>query len=502
MPDHEFHPPRNAGEADPRRWVAFAILLLASFMNLMDVTVVNVAIPSMQQNLGASSSQIEWVVAAYVLAFALGLLPFGRLGDIVGRREMFLVGVGLFTLGSFLCGIAPNIETLIGARVLQGMAGAVMTPQVPALAQVIFPPEERGLAFSMFGLSSGLASVAGPVLGGLLVGGNFWGMDWRPIFLINIPFGIFAVLAGLALIIKVPPHKGLRNDFFGIGLFGVAMLMLVFPLIEGRSYGWPMWAFAMMLGSSAVMAAFFFWERHRVRVGGSQLLPFSLLTNRNFLLGMAMTVLFASAIPGFFLTFAIYLQTGFGLTPLQAGLTGVPFSVGVVLSSYASGRLGSRYLSQRFAAGMGLLALGLGATDWVIATGGTQINSLAFTLPLLIAGGGLGIGIAALFQMILAGVPHKDAGSGSGALQAFQQAGNALGVAISGEIFFTWLDNAKAWGATSKQAGFTHAATAAVLYSIIACLLAAGLVPLLRRGARADAKDGDANETVPLIVET
>src|SRR5690349_1063946 len=207
----QFHVPQSKADADPRRWVALTVLLIANFMNLMDVTIVNVALPSLRENLNADASQIEWVIAAYVLAFALGLLPFGRLGDIVGRTQMFLIGVGAFTLASAACGLAPSIEWLIAARVLQGLAGAIMTPQVLAIATVTFPPEERGQSFSLFGLSAGLAAVAGPIVGGLLIGWNFWGLDWRPIFLVNIPFGILAVVAGWFLIPRTPGHPDLKN---------------------------------------------------------------------------------------------------------------------------------------------------------------------------------------------------------------------------------------------------------------------------------------------------
>ncbi|HEY4199219.1 MAG TPA: DHA2 family efflux MFS transporter permease subunit [Devosiaceae bacterium] len=480
MTENHFTPPTDSASADPRRWIALAILLLASFMNLMDVTIVNVAIPSMQANLGAEPSQIEWVVAAFVLAFALGLLPFGRLGDIVGRKRMFLIGVSLFTLGSLLCGIAPNIELLIAARVLQGFAGSVMTPQVLALAQVIFPPKERGLAFSLFGLSAGLASVAGPVIGGALIAGNFWGLDWRPIFLVNIPFGILAVVAGIALIVKVPPHPGLRNDALGIVLFGLAMVLLVYPLIEGRSYGWPWWALAMMLTAVVFAVAFFLWQRHRDRIGASQLLPMALLTNRNFLLGALMTVIFASGVPGFFLTFSIFLQSGFGLTPLQSGLTGVPFSVGVIFASFASGKLGSNFLRQRFAVGCLLLALSMALSHWVIAGITDHVDSLAFLLPLLVGGFGLGIAFGSLFQLILSGVPHKDAGSASGALQAFQQAGGALGVALAGQVFFTVLEGAATTSAGAHGSDFANAAAATTVCEVVTFLVAAAVVLFIR----------------------
>lgn len=203
-------------------------------------------------------------------------------------------------------------------------------------------------------------------------------------------------------------------------------------------------------------------------------------TNRNFLIGALMTLFFASGVPGFFLGFAIFLQTGFGLTPLQSGLTGIPFSIGVVCASLASGRLGSRYLPQRFAAGALLLAIGFAYNRWTILQTGETLNQFAFTLPLAIAGIGLGLGFASLFQMILSGVPHKDAGSASGALQAFQQTGGALGVALTGEIFFTWLDHARDWGATSKASGFVNAAGAASIYVVTIFVLAAALVPFLK----------------------
>ena len=224
---------------DPRRWLALVILLIANFMNLIDVTIVNVALPSMREGLGATDSQIEWVIAAYILAFALGLLPFGRLGDILGRTHLFLWGVAAFTAASALCGLAPNIEFLIIARVIQGLAGAMMTPQVLAIATVTFPPHERGQAFSLFGLSAGLAAVCGPILGGLLISANLFGMDWQPIFLVNIPIGIAAVIAGWFLIPRLPGNASMRNDYVGIVLFGSGILAVVFPIVEGRAYGWP-----------------------------------------------------------------------------------------------------------------------------------------------------------------------------------------------------------------------------------------------------------------------
>lgn len=477
MSPQQFHVPQTKADADPNRWVALAVLLLASFMNLIDVTIVNVAIPSMQEELGADASQIEWVIAAYVLAFALGLLPFGRLGDIVGRTHMFLIGVGLFTVASAACGLAPSIEWLIAARVLQGLAGAVMTPQVLAIATVTFPPEERGQSFSLFGLSAGLAAVAGPILGGLLIGANLhlnWfgsdiSLDWRPIFLVNVPVGILAVVLGWFIIPRPPGHPGLKNDFVGILLFGASMVALVYPLIEGRSYGWPLWAWGMMAMSVVGLALFVLWERQMAASDRPQLLNFSLIRNSNFLLGALVTTIFASGIPGFFMVISILLQGGYGLTPLESGLTNTPFSVGVLVISIISGRFGSNFLRTRLAVSGGLLAAGMLWIHFVILNIGPTFDHWTFLPPLFLAGLGLGLGFSALFQTVLSSVPPRDAGAGSGALQAFQQVGGAIGVALIGEIFFTSLGPIPPLfmqGPDAVHAGFSNAAATATFYLV------------------------------------
>ncbi len=469
--------PQAATPPDPRRWPALFFLLLASFMNMIDVTIVNVALPEMQTDLGANSSQIEWVVAGYVLAFALFLLPFGRLGDIIGRRTMFLWGVVAFTIGSALCGIAPSIETLIAARVAQGIAGAMMTPQVLSIATVMFPPQERGFAFSFFGLTAGLASVAGPMAGGLLISADLWGLDWRPIFLINIPIGIIAVLAAMRYVPKIAPHPGLTNDFVGIGIFGASILAIIFPLVEGRVYGWPAWAFALLVAGIIGLVGFYFWERSREKAGKSELLPVGLLANRNFTVGTLMTLVFFSGVPGLFMVLAIFFQTGFRFTPLESGLATLAFPVGVLVASQFNGRLANKWLSRRLFVGALLLTVGMIMIHMVITGIGQSIDAWAFVPGLLIGGLGMSTAISALFQTILSGVPPKDAGSASGSLQAFQQVGGALGVALVGEIFFSTLEKGDAAG---MQAAFVNAATNATWYQIAAFALVAAMVPLLK----------------------
>jgi EmrB/QacA subfamily drug resistance transporter len=491
----QFHVPQSKADADPRRWIALAVLLIASFMNLIDVTIVNVAIPSMQANLGADATHIQWVIAAYVLSFALGLLPFGRLGDIVGRTHMFLLGVAAFTVASAACGLAPSIEWLIAARVLQGLAGAMMTPQVLAIATVTFPPEERGQSFSLFGLSAGLAAVTGPIVGGLLIGANLWGLDWRPIFLVNVPVGILAIVLGWFIIPRPPGHPELRNDFVGIALFGASMVTLIYPLIEGRTYGWPAWTWGMMAASLAGLGAFVLWERRMASAGQPQLLNYGLIANPQFLLGALITTIFSSGIPGFFMVISILLQSGFGMTPLESGLTNTPFSVGVLLISLIAGRFGSNYLRTRVALSAIFLSSGMLWIHFIVAGVTSYIDHWWFLPPLLLAGLGLGLGFSALFQAVLSNVPPRDAGAGAGSLQAFQQVGGAIGVALIGQVFFSSLEGARDWGATSLHQAFTVSAANAIWYLVGSF----GLVFLLVFLLKVRPRQGGAAATAPPV---
>lgn len=457
------------------RWVAMAVMLMAGFMNLIDVTIVNVALPSLQADLGASDTGIEWVAAAYILSFSIGLLPFGRLGDLIGRRRVFLAGVACFTAASTLCGMAPNIEMLIAARVAQGISAAMMTPQTLAIAQVIFPPRERGTAFSLFGLTAGLATVTGPVLGGLLIGADIAGLGWRPIFLVNIPVGVAAIIAGLRYIPRSAVNKDVGFDLVGILLAMATMILLVFPLVEGRNFGWPVWIF-LMLAASLPMSVFFArWQMARARAGRPQLMPASVLRNRQFLGGAVMTTLLFSSVPGLFLVLAVFLQVGFGLTPLQSGLTTMPFSIGVLTASLIANRLGGRFTRQRVVGGAIFLISAMAALRYVVGTIEGDLVMSRFIAPLLAGGLGLGTTIPALFQTVLANVQGQDAGSASGSLQSFQQAGAALGVAVMGQIFFGHFGGS---AAGSSPGLFIEALRAALLYSVTAftVVAAGGLV--------------------------
>lgn len=449
------------------------ILLVAGFMNLIDVTIVNVALPSMQKALAATTSQIEWVVAVYILVFALGLLPAGRMGDIIGRQRMFNLGVGVFTLGSAACGLAPSIETLLAARVLQAIGGAMMTPQTLAIVPALFAPHERGLPFALFGLSAGLASVSGPLLGGVLIEQDIWGLGWRPIFLVNLPVGMAAIALALRYLPKMPGNPRLKNDFIGIALAGLALLMVVFPLIEGRQAGWPLWFFAVMVGALPVAGLFVTWQFRQEARGQAQVLPGTLMRNGTYLLGAMLAAVMFSGIPGFFLVLAQYLQLGYGLDALHSGLTTVPFSVGVLVASIISGSLGARMPRQRITLGALCLTAAMVWLGIVVQATSSEVVWLAFMGPLLLGGIGLGTTISPLYQVVLGAVSGQDTGSASGALQALQQVGGALGVAIVGEIFFSRLAGLNA---TDPHPAFASAMTHALIYNTVCfAVIAAGV---------------------------
>ena len=457
------------------RWIAMSALLVANFMNLVDVTIVNVAIPSIQQAFGANDSQIEWVIAIYMLTFALLLLPSGRMGDVFGKRQMFVAGVTVFTLGSALCGMAGSINLLIFARMFQALGGAMMTPQILAMVPILFLPKERGAVFALFGLTAGMASVAGPPLAGVLIHADLWALGWRPIFLVNVPVGVIAILAALRYGPKTTTNRGGAIDGVGILLATTTLLLLLFPLIEGRQLGWPLWCYALLLAAAPMGLAFLKWENRRAAQGLAQLLPVRLLENMDYLLGTGLAALLFAGIPGFFLIWAVTLQSGNGLSALQSGLTTMPFPVGVLLASILSGRLGNRRPRLRISAGAVLLALGVAGIYVALPNGGAPMVRSAYILPLMIAGLGLGSAISPLFQTVLFNVSPQETGSASGALQAFQQVGGALGLAIMGEIFFSSLHESMKTG-TSLPGAYASALSQGLIFCICVFLLLAALV--------------------------
>ena len=436
--DAQILAPRGApgDDVDPRRWLTLVILLLAAFMNLLDVSIVNIAIPSIQRNLNASYADVQWALAGYTLAYALVLITGGRLGDTFGRKRLFMIGVTGFTIMSALCGAAQSPGMLIASRVVQGAMGAIMVPQVLAVIQVIFPPAERIKALAGFGVTAGLGTVSGPLLGGLLIQHNLLGLDWRPIFLINVPVGIIAIAASAVLVRESRAPQPPRLDPVGVGLISAALLLLLYPLVEGRQLGWPAWTFVSMGLAVPVLAGFAWYERIKSRRDGSPLVPLSLFRERGFSAGMAIAIAFFLGIASFGLVLTLFLQLGLGFTPLHAGLTFLPFSLGVLVSSGAAARLAPRFGRGVTMAGALIIAAGMVSLIAIVHHYGVAVTTWELTPGLVAAGLGLGAVIAPLADIVLDRVPRQHAGSASGVFNTGLQLGNSIGIAVIGVIFF------------------------------------------------------------------
>jgi EmrB/QacA subfamily drug resistance transporter len=428
--------PPGGEEPDPRRWIALAVVLTAAFMQLVDISIVNVAIPSIQRDLDASYAQIQWVLAGYQLAFAVTLITGGRLGDIFGRKRLFVLGMTGFTLASALCGLAQNPAMLIGSRVFQGLMGAIMFPQTLSVIQVTFLPRERATAFGTFGATIGLATITGPLVGGLLINGDLLGLDWRPIFLVNVPIGIVALAGALRLLRESRAPQALRTDLLGVGIVSAGLLLLVYPLVEGRDLGWPAWTFVSMAAAVPVLALFALWERRKRAADGSPLVELDLFRHRAFVAGLLVAGFFFMGIPAFFLIFTLWLQVGLGFTALHAGLTGIPFAVGSALASAASVRLAPRLGRRILSLGALLITAGMAGLIATIDRYGGGTHSWQLIPALAVCGLGLGCVVAPLVNIVLAGIRRQDAGAASGVLTTVQQLGGAVGVAVIGVIFF------------------------------------------------------------------
>jgi EmrB/QacA subfamily drug resistance transporter len=455
------------------------VLFAPVFMVLLDVFIVNVTAPSLQAELGASESDVQWVVAAYLLTYAISLITGGRLGDVFGRRRLFRLGVAGFTIASVLCAAAPNPTTLIAARLLQGFAGAAMWPQVLSIIQVELAPHERPRAFGIQGLVSGLAAIAGQIVGGGLIALDLFGLGWRSVFLINIPVGLVALLVSGRVISESRSQTARRLDLPGVALGSLALVLGMVPLVEGRELGWPVWAFAALAAALPAAALFVAVERRIAARGGSPLVELRLLEAPSFRIGVLSAMILYGVI-SFFLLLSIYLQDGLGLSAIDSGLAFTPLAVAFVASSLGGPRLEERRREHLPQAGATLAAMGLLATIAVVrsSVGGSVSAELLGALVMI--GAGMGMAIPGLINLSLRAVPPSDAGAASGMLATCQQIGNALGVALVGTIFFAAL------GSRSGSAAYGDALCAAMAGQVILALAAAALVPRARRPAPAE----------------
>jgi EmrB/QacA subfamily drug resistance transporter len=431
--------------SDPRRpggrWLGVVVLMIASFMDLMDVTIVNVALPALQRDLGATSAHVQWVVAGYLLPFAVLLITSGRLGDIAGRRRMFLIGVSAFTVLSLVAGVSPSADVLVIARALQGAAAALMIPQVLSIIQAMFAPRERAAVFGLYGAVTGLAAVVGPMLGGWLVTSDVWGTSWRSIFLINLPIGVLLLWATLRWVPESRSPHPLRLDLPGVALSAAAVFLVVFPLVQGRELGWPAWVIGMLVAAGPALAVFAWYERRLERRGGSPVVPMSLFTSRGFSSGAIVTTAFNAGVGGFFLVLALYLQGALGFTAWEAGLVLVPFSVGAMVASGVAVPLAAKAGRVVILVGGAAIAGAMVLARAEVVDQGAALGTFGLLVPIVVAGLGLGLVVVPLVDVTLAGVAVRDAGAASGVLNTTRQLGQAFGVAVVGVVFFGVLDD-------------------------------------------------------------
>ncbi|MDN3355961.1 MFS transporter [Actinomadura sp. DC4] len=427
--------PPATREPYPLRWIALFVLLAAEVMDLLDALVTNIAAPSIRADIGGSASVIQWLGAAYTLAMAVGLITGGRLGDIVGRRRMFIIGALGFTAGSLLCAVSQSPEMLIASRGVQGIFGAVMLPQGLGLIKEMFSEKETAKAFGMFGPVMGLSSIGGPILAGWLIGADYFGTGWRMIFLINLPLGLLAVAGGLRFLPESRSERPPRLDLVGVVLAAVASLLIVYPLVQGRELGWPAWTFVSMAAAVAIFGFFGWYESRKHRAGGDPLVVPSLFRKRGFTGGLIVGMVFFSGMAGFSLAFSLYTQLGLGYSPLKAGLTGVPLSIGMIIG-FGLAQAVQRFGRKVIHFGVVVMAAGVACIVLTLHLAGLEVSPWQFAPAVGLSGLGMGLLMAPFFDTVLAGVDTHETGSASGALTAVQQLGNALGVAVLGTLFF------------------------------------------------------------------
>jgi EmrB/QacA subfamily drug resistance transporter len=456
------------------RWVVLAIVLVAEIMDLLDSTVITIAAPTVRSELGGSTASMQWWAAGYTLAFGVLMIVGARLGDIYGRRRVFIVGIAGFTLASTACALAPSPDALIATRVLQGGFGALLIPQGLGVIKNVFPPREMAGAFAAFGPVMGMAAIAGPILAGWLVTADLLGTGWRMIFLINVPLGVIGLLGALRFMPESRSSGRLRLDPLGVVLISTASLCIIYPLVQGRELGWPAWTFAVMAAGLALLGVFAFHER---RAHGTPMIEPSLLRNRAYTSGLLVGLAFFAGFAGLVMVTSLFFQLGLRFSPEHAGLTLVPLSVGTGITAGASYALMPRFGRKVLQGGVLLTVAGLAALAWTVTHWGVSVTSLQMAPANLVVGLGLGFVFGPLFNVILAGVHDDEVGSASGTLNAIQQLGNSIGVALLATIFFSLL-------------GHGHPSPAAmartVLLAAALLVVAFALSFLLPREARMD----------------
>lgn len=442
MTDETLRPTAEAGgepayQPDPRRWRVLAVSLVVGFMSLLDVTIVNVAIPSIRSGLDASAGSVQWIVSGYALAFGLTLVTGGRLGDVVGRRRMMAIGLSGFVVASAAVGLAPTIGLAIAARILQGLSAGLLTPQNSGLIQDLFRGPERGRAFGLFGFTVAMSSALGPLLGGLIIALAGEENGWRWLFLVNVPIGLVALVGILRLVPGAPPERegaleagrGVDLDVVGALLLGGVVLAVLYPVVMLE--GGARWPLVLLVLVPVLFVGFVRWERRIGRRGRAPLLDIGLLRRTpGYADGLAIGTLYFTGFTGIFLVLSVVSQEELGFTALQAGILSTPFALGAALTSPAAGRLVSRVGRSLTVIALGTMMTGIALLAVLLPLGtGDRLWWVAVPTLLLAGIGGGGV-ISPNFTLTLAEVPPRMGGAAGAALQMGQRIGSALGAAV------------------------------------------------------------------------
>lgn len=419
------------------RWAALALLLTAVFMDMVDNLIVTIALPTIQRDLDAPSTALQWIATGYTLAFALTLIVGGRMGDRFGHRAVFVAGTAGFGLSSLVAGLAPNITVLLVARVVQGVFAGLMVPQVLAFIHAEFPESEQGRAMGFFGMTFPIGGIAGPLLGGLLTEGDLFGWHWRTIFFVNVPIALAAAV-GAALFMPVRGRGRGGADVPGVLLLAAALLAVLYPLVQGRELGWPVWTFAMMVTALPLFALFAVHQRRRERHHREPLVRLTLFRGRERTLGMVIMLIFYCGMAAFFVL-TLHLQNGLHYSPIKTALAMLPATVGIVAGNGIAMPMAPKLGRVLPIAGLVVLLAGTLSMIFVVTRFGAGLTPWQLVIPVILYGAGLGLGASSLMLIALTGADPADSGAVSGVVNTVVQLGMAAGPATVGTVFFSSL---------------------------------------------------------------
>jgi len=409
--------------------------MVGMFMAILDSFIVIVAEPAIQADIGASTGELQWILAGYQLSYAVFMITGGRLADLFGRKRVFILGTALFTLASIACALAPEPTTLVVARVVQGLGAALTVPQVFALITLLVPATGQPRVYGVLGIVIGMATISGQLIGGLLIGANLFGADWRPVFWVNVPIGLVTIALAAKYIPESRAPGARKLDFPGVAVLSAALFLLVFPLIQGRDAGWPAWTWACFAASAVMFGVFIAIERAVDRRGGDPLLKLSLFAQRSFSLGIVLVMSVYALLTSYYLALSISMQDGLGMSALGAGLVYTPAAATFFVFSMIAGRLIPKYGRRVLEVGSIVLASGYLLTAIVLLSG-LRLTPLLVIPTLMLQSLGGGLLITPLLNTVLRRIAPETIGMASGALSTAQQVGGALGVAVIGTVFF------------------------------------------------------------------